>query len=235
MQARPRLASDGARYVVSLAVTAAAAAAYGAVAATPTTGGAVTLGFITTAYFGAWSIYSLLYAGLTWSVLRAADGESLASWLAEDRSARRRRRRLETLAGTAGPLGAVSFCTVAIAAVVVAAVLPGLRHDLVVVVLAVVVVASSWLLIVTVYAVHYARENAQHGGLEFRGSEVDGPPSLADYAYVAIQIGTAYNGADVTVTSRSMRRTVSVHAVVAFVFNSVLIALLVSLLTTVTT
>lgn len=232
---RPRLASDGTRYVVSFGVTAVVAAGYGAISAPPGAGDVDTLGFVVTVYLGVWSVYSLLYAGLTWAVLRRADGDRLARWLTEDRSERQRRRRLERLAGNAGPLGAVSFCAVAIGAVVAAAVLPELRDDPVVVALAVLVVAASWLLTVTVYAVHYARENAQHGGLEFRGGDVEGPPSLADYAYLAIQVGTAYNGADVTVVSRAMRRTVSVHAVVAFVFNSVLIALLVSLLITVTT
>lgn len=232
---RPWLASDGTRYLVSLGVTAVVAAAYGAITPTLGAGDAGALGLVVTVYLGAWSVYSLLYAGLTWAVLRRADGDRLAQWLTEDRSARRRRRRIENFAGTAGPVGAVSFCAAAIGAVVAAAVLPQLRDDPVIVSLAVLVVAASWLLTVTVYAVHYARENAQHGGLEFRGADVEGPPSLTDYTYLAIQVGTAYNGADVTVVSRAMRRTVSVHAVVAFVFNSVLIALLVSLLITVTT
>ncbi|WP_369821712.1 DUF1345 domain-containing protein [Pseudonocardia sp. EC080610-09] len=48
------------------------------------------------------------------------------------------------------------------------------------------------------------------------------------------QVGTAYNGADVIVTSRTMRQTITAHAVVAFVYNTVLIALLVSLLIAVT-
>lgn len=231
---RPRLVSDGARYVVSFTATAALGAAYGSLASTVRPDDVGTLGFIVTVYFGAWSVYSLLYAGLTWAVLHRADGITLRAWLAEDRTGRRRRRRTEWLTGNAGPLGAVTFCAVAIGAVVWAAVLPELRGDAVVVGLAVLVVAASWLLIVTVYAVHYARENVRLDGLRFHDTD-HGPPRLTDYGYVAVQVGTAYSSADVTVTSRAMRRTVTLHAVVAFVFNSVLVSLLVSLLITVTT
>ena len=232
---RPWLAADGVRYVLAITVTMVLAAAYGSAVRILDPSDIGSLGFVASVYFGAWSVYSLLFAGLTWSVLRRADGHRLAEWLTEDRRDRRRRRRREWLAGSGGPFGAVSFCAVAIGAVVWASVLPELRDDPAVIVLAVLVVASSWLLIVTVYAVHYARENAQHGGLEFRGADDDGPPRLADYVYLAVQVGTAYNGGDVTTTRRAMRRTITGHAVVGFVYNSVLIALLVSLLITLTT
>ena len=232
---RPWLVSDGARYVLAIAVTTVLAAAYGSAVQILAPDSVSSLGFVATVYFGGWSAYSLLYASLTWSVLRRADGHQLAEWLTEDRQGRRRRRRTEWLAGSGGPHGAVSFCAAAIGAVVFASILPELRDDPVVIGLAVLVVAASWLLIVTVYTVHYARENAHRGGLEFRSDVDDGPPQLADYAYLAVQIGTAYNGADVTATSRAMRQTITMHAAIAFIYNTVLIALLVSLLITVTT
>ncbi|GAA4989009.1 DUF1345 domain-containing protein [Pseudonocardia tropica] len=227
------MVSDGARYILATAVTAVLAAAYGAVVTALDSGGLRSLRFIVSVYFGAWSAYSLLYAGLTWAVLHRADGNQLTRWLTEDRTGRRRRRRTEWLAGSGGPNGAVSFCAAAIGAVAAASILPQLRGDPLVIVLAVLVVASSWLLILVVYTVHYARENTHRGGLEFRGAD-DGPPRLVDYLYLSVQVGTAYNGADVVATSRAMRRTVTGHAVVAFVYNTVLIALLVSLLVTVT-
>ncbi|NWJ73077.1 DUF1345 domain-containing protein [Pseudonocardia sp. ICBG1122] len=93
-------------------------------------------------------------------------------------------------------------------------------------------VVTSWLLIVTVHAVHYARENAREGGLDFAGTG-DGPPGFTDHLYFAIQVGTTYTSADVTVSGRGMRHTVAMHAVVACVFKTVLIALPVSLLVTV--
>ena len=235
---RPRLVSDGTRYALTFAITvvlvAVLAAAYGSLVQSVRPGSIGSLGFVVSVYFGTWIAYSFIYAGLTWAVLHPADGITLRDWLAENRSERRRRRRTEWLTASGGPLGAVSFCAVAIGAVVWAAVLPELRSDPVVVGLAGLVVAASWLLIVTVYAVHYARENRDLDSLKFHDTD-GGPPRLSDYWFVAVQVSAAYNTADVTVTSRAMRRTVTLHAVVAFVFNSVLIALLVSLLITVTT
>ncbi|MEQ3552129.1 DUF1345 domain-containing protein [Pseudonocardia nematodicida] len=231
---RPFLASDGPRYLVTTAATVVLAAAYGAIVQTVSPAAIGSLGFVVTVYFGAWSVWAALYAGLTVTVLRRAGGIALVDWLTEDRSGRRRRRRTELLTGSGGPLGALSFCAVAIGAVVGAMVVRELREDPVVVGLAVPVVLTSWVLIVTVYAVHYARENARAGGLDFAGCD-DGPPGFADHLYLAVQISTAYTSADVAVTGQGMRHTAALHAVVAFVFNTVLIALLVSLLVTVTT
>ncbi|ANY09423.1 DUF1345 domain-containing protein [Pseudonocardia sp. HH130630-07] len=229
---RPRLASDGARYVVTIVLTAVLATIYGAIAPVLRTDGAVSPGTVVTVYFGAWTAYSVVYTGLTWIALRRADGFTLVDWLAEDRIGRRRRRRTEWLAGSGGPLGALTFCAVAIAAVICVMVLRELREDPVVVGLAVLAVVASWLLIVIVYAVHYARENGRSGGLGFPGPA---PPRLADYVYLSVGISTAYNSGDVTVTSTGMRSAATVHTVVAFVFNTVIVALLVSMLVTVST
>lgn len=230
---RPWLLSDGARYLLTVVISTVAAAGYGVLVQTIRPDSIGSLAFIVSVYFGTWSVYALVYSGLTWAVLRTADGASLAAWLTEDRSRRRRRRRVEQLAGSGGPLGALSFCAVATGAVVWAAVLPQLRDDPVVIGLAVLVVAATWLLIATVFAVHYAREDTHLGGLGFSGTEQDGRPRLSDYLYLSVQVSTAYNGADVTATRQHMRRTITAHAVVAFVFNTVLIALLVSLMVTI--
>ncbi|MEU4532527.1 DUF1345 domain-containing protein [Micromonospora ureilytica] len=193
------------------------------------------LQFVAIIYFGSWALYSGTYVALTWLALRGADGATLREWLTENRAGRERRRATERLTGSGGPLGAVTFCAVAIGAVVAAAVRPELRENPVVVVLAVVVVVTTWTLIAVVFAVHYAREDAQDAGFAFPGTDPQNPPGLSDYWYLAVQVSTAYNSADVTVTTRHLRTAVSAHAVVAFVFNTVLIALLVSLLIIVTT
>ncbi|GAB3839226.1 DUF1345 domain-containing protein [Kribbella italica] len=225
---RPRLVSDGSRYVVAAAVSVALAAGYGSLVQIWTPGTIGSLEFLVTVYFGTWSAYATIYMCLTWAVLRPAGGAELRRWLAESQENRRRRRRSEWWSG-GGPLGALSFCLLAIGSVAAAAVLPELRSSPTVIGLAVLVVASSWLLIVTVYTVHYAREDAHRGGLRFAGLG-ESKPRLSDYWYLAVQVGTAYNGADVAVSSPAMRKTVAQHALVAFLFNSILIALLVSLL-----
>ncbi|WP_152365591.1 DUF1345 domain-containing protein [Microlunatus speluncae] len=181
-------------------------------------------------YFCAWTIYCVIYLGLTLRTLRPPDGRTLAGWLREDNAGRQRRRLHELMSGSGGPAAAVGFCVVAVGAVIISATLPELRGVPAVIALAFLVVAASWTLIIVVYAVHYARENSNFGGLDFPNAEEEGPPEFVDYLYLAIQVTTTFSTSDVTIGKRRMRRVVSTHSVVAFVFNTVIIALLVSLL-----
>ncbi len=89
----------------------------------------------------------------------------------------------------------------------------------------------SWAFIHIMFALHYAHEYyAKHrgegGGLRFPGNT---EPNYWDFLYFAFAIGTATQVSDVEVTSRTIRRTVTVHGMVAFVFNVTLIALTVSI------
>ena len=93
-------------------------------------------------------------------------------------------------------------------------------------------VILSWTFMHTIFAVHYAHEYytgptiglAQ--GLEFPGHE---PPDYWDFMYYSFVIGTACATADVNVTSRVMRRLTGVHCVVAFFFNTTILALTVNI------
>lgn len=234
---RPGLVSDLRRFWVASAVSTGLAVTYVAIVVVVEPGRVVALPFLATTYFGAWVGYALSYVLLTWRTLGRADGSTLRSWLGESRTGRRRRRRAESLAGIGGPAGAVSFCLLALAAVIVATVVPQLRGDPVVLPLAVAVVVTTWVLIVIVFAVHYAREDAQFGGLRFGGGtdlasdQASSPPRFADYVFLAVQISTSYTSADVTVTGPGLRRATITQTLVSFVFNSILIALVVSLIT----
>jgi uncharacterized membrane protein len=89
----------------------------------------------------------------------------------------------------------------------------------------------SWSFIHIIFALHYAHEYyAEHrgegGGLRFPG---DAEPNYWDFLYLAFAIGTATQVSDVGVTSRTIRKTVTAHGMVAFVFNVTLIALTVSI------
>jgi uncharacterized membrane protein len=89
----------------------------------------------------------------------------------------------------------------------------------------------SWTFIHMIFAVHYAHEYyASHrgkgGGLRFPG---DPEPNYWEFQYFAFSIGTATQVSDVAVTSRTIRRTVTAHGMIAFVFNVTLIALTVSI------
>jgi uncharacterized membrane protein len=92
-------------------------------------------------------------------------------------------------------------------------------------------IVLSWLFIHMMFALHYAHEYyAEHrgagGGLRFPGG---GDPGYWDFIYFAFAIGTATQVSDVAVTSTIIRRTVTAHGMVAFVFNVTMIALTVSI------
>jgi len=87
----------------------------------------------------------------------------------------------------------------------------------------------SWLFMNTLFALHYAHQfygddarRRRNGGLDFPGG---GDPDYWDFVYFAIVVGMTFQVSDVQITSRSIRRTVLVHALVAFVFNMVILAL----------
>ena len=64
---------------------------------------------------------------------------------------------------------------------------------------------------------------AEHaGGLEFPGNA---PPDYRDFAYFSYVIGMTCQVSDVEVSSRAMRRLVLLHGVLAFGFNTVILAL----------
>jgi uncharacterized membrane protein len=82
------------------------------------------------------------------------------------------------------------------------------------------------------FALHYAHDfymtdqHGTHGGLEFPGEPA---PDYADFLYFACIIGTSAQTADVSFTSRKMRRNGIVHCVLAFFFNTTLLALTINI------
>lgn len=97
-------------------------------------------------------------------------------------------------------------------------------------------VLASWVFVQMVFALHYAHEfygeatagaEARRGGLMFPG---DDSPDYWDFLYFGSVIGVAAQTADVSFASKSMRRTGMVHGLVAFVFNTVVLALTINLL-----
>jgi uncharacterized membrane protein len=88
--------------------------------------------------------------------------------------------------------------------------------------------AGSWLLVHTSFALHYAHAyyvtTSGEGGapLEFPRQEA---PVYLDFLYFAVVIGMTSQTADVAIASTRMRRLVMVHGLIAFVFNTTLLAL----------
>ncbi len=98
--------------------------------------------------------------------------------------------------------------------------------------LAVLTILSTWAFTQVMFALHYAhdfyvaKERGNSGGLEFPNATA---PDYSDFLYFACVIGTSGQTADVNFTSRAMRRTGLVHCVLAFFFNTTLVALTINI------
>ncbi len=101
-------------------------------------------------------------------------------------------------------------------------------------------VALAWTLIHTVFTVRYAHlyhdtpktvsspTLNSNGPLEFPG--LDDLPDYLDFAYFAFVIGMTAQTSDVAIRGRHIRRTALMHGVIAWAFNTAVVALLISVL-----
>ena len=98
-----------------------------------------------------------------------------------------------------------------------------------------VMILSAWTFIHLLFALHYAEEyyarpaGAKAGsraGLRFPGEK---EPTYGDFLYYSFVIGCACATADVETVSKMMRRTTMAHGVVAFFFNTIILALTINI------
>ncbi len=92
----------------------------------------------------------------------------------------------------------------------------------------------SWLVTHLVFAYRYAHEyytisagrTKVDGGLEFPGHE---PPDYWDFVYFSLVLGMTFQVSDVQITTRKFRRLASLHGLIGFFFNTVIVALTVNI------
>ena len=92
----------------------------------------------------------------------------------------------------------------------------------------------SWSVMQVVFTLHYAHEHyaprnfteGQAGGLEF---PKDDHPDYWDFLYFSTSIGATSQTSDVAIRSKSLRRLVTLHAIVSFFFNTMVLALTINL------
>ena len=96
---------------------------------------------------------------------------------------------------------------------------------------------SAWTFIHLLFALHYAEEyyarpSDPKGGAEARAGlrfPGDREPGYGDFLYYSLVIGCACATADVETVSKTMRRTTMAHGVVAFFFNTIILALTINI------
>lgn len=175
-----------------------------------------------------WVFYGIGYGLLTWQAFRHVTASELKRLVRRPHPRRGAWRML--LGGGDGPDAALGLALVAFAG---AAILPRIgaladpNDRAVLSGLAIGVVAVSWVIVVLSYAVYYARLQTEHGGLAQPGGRQQ---VFWDFVYFSLMVSTTFGTTDVTVHTTRMRKAVSGHAALAFVFNTVILALVVGAL-----
>ena len=91
---------------------------------------------------------------------------------------------------------------------------------------AIVSVVLAWLSVHTIYLLRYARDyySPPEGGIDFHGEA----PDYVDFAYLALTIGMTFQISDTDITAKRVRRAALHHALVSYVFGTVIVAITVS-------
>lgn len=95
--------------------------------------------------------------------------------------------------------------------------------------LALISVALSWLVVHTLFTLRYALVyyRGTPGGIDFNQSD---PPRYSDFAYLAMSIGMTYQVSDTDLTTHPMRATALRHALLSFLFGSVILGTTINLI-----
>lgn len=170
-----------------------------------------------------WGAACAVYIVRVWWVLRHLDGEQTRDHAMSEDPGRRVSETL-VLVSSVASLSAVGFLLVQAQQ----------AHGTRAVALAAAAVASvalSWALIHTVYTLRYAVLHHRFGGFDFPvpKGEGDVPPTYADFAYVAFTVGMTYQLADTNSLSSQMRSTVLRHAMLSYLFGTIIFATTINL------
>lgn len=93
-------------------------------------------------------------------------------------------------------------------------------------------VLSSWAFIQVMFTLHYAHDyyaalaRGEPAPLQFPDPE---PPGYGDFFYFSAVIGTSGQTADVAFVSKPLRRIGTIHCILAYLFNTTVLALLINI------
>ena len=178
--------------------------------------------------FVTWALLGFTTGIVTFAVFGRASGEQLENWLRATERSRGAHRFLYYLNGGGAASWAISGSIIAVAAVLALSLIEEYRSQAVVVFAGMAVVVGSLFMTIASYAVRYAREHATSGGIVFPATP---QPTFSDFFYLSVQVSTSFSPGDVILETKQARRIVTTHALVSFAFNTVIVALLVSVLT----
>jgi uncharacterized membrane protein len=169
-----------------------------------------------------WNALTLVYLAQTWMLLLHADEEEVRKRAAvEDES------QFAILAIVIGAIAASLGAIVILLMRVRSG--HGTEHALAPV-LAVLTLVASWLMMQTVFVIHYAhrhfgdrdRNGTGDGGFLFPGEPAR---TYKDFIYLSLCIGATFQVSDPSVTRSSLRNLVATHSALAYFYNTAILAL----------
>ena len=99
-------------------------------------------------------------------------------------------------------------------------------------ILSITTILCAWFFMHTIFAIHYAHDyylalqQHQEGGLDFPKTS---HPTYPDFLYFSYVIGTSAQTADVSISSQPMRVLNTLHIILAYSFNTTILAICINL------
>ncbi|HEX9573769.1 MAG TPA: DUF1345 domain-containing protein [Myxococcales bacterium] len=213
-----------ARRVARIAPRRAVARAAIALAVGAAAGLALSLRYSTAvAVLGGWNAAGLTLLALAWLIIATADAATTGHRAAGEDPGRTAVTVLVIFASLAGVFAVTALVGQP------EAIAP--KQELELIALSLLTVMVSWTLTHTAFTLRYAhlyyREDEEGvGGAEFPGGA---RPDYLDFAYLAFTVGMTFQVSDTAVSSKRIRHTVLVHAVLSFLYSTAILAFVLNL------
>jgi uncharacterized membrane protein len=166
-----------------------------------------------------WIVAAVVYVTWTWlKIIRMSPGQTEAHATEAGGDSARATTEFIVLLASVASLAGVGYLLAAGNA-------KGLDAD-VAALIGVLSVATAWAVVHTVYALRYAKQyfQAPVGGVDFGCT-----PTYRDFAYLAFTVGMTYQVSDTDLKSSPMRRVALQHAMLSYLFGTVILAITINL------
>ena len=167
-----------------------------------------------------WDAVALVFVGWTWVSVTRMDAQDTATHATREEPTRAA-SHLIVLAAAIVSLAGVTFLLLASSG--------NHREQVLTAAIALVSVGLSWFSVHTLFGLRYARQyyTGPDGGIRFNQDE---PPRYVDFLYVAFTVGMSFAISDTNVESPEIRATVLRHALLSYVFGSLILGSVVNLI-----
>jgi len=168
-----------------------------------------------------WDIGVAMYLALAWAMAQRSSTQAMQARAAQEDEA-------------AVVVLALTVAAAVVSLVAIGAELSGIQanpkeHQAFRLTIAGITILCSWFFVHTIYAIHYAHEyygdKGERQGLAFPHNE---KPDYWDFLYFSFNLGAAAQTSDVVIVSKRMRRLALAHTIMAFLFNTTILALAVN-------